>query len=134
MAKHGRNRTDEPPDADPLPLALGDVYLLTAESGGEEAVGGLGLVLDHDGVTVLGPSGTPAAAIEWSQITSLRTGGRTIAPGGRPAVVLEATTARRTHRFAVPTNHATDLETAIDGLAWVPVTDPPRRRRRRLRP
>ena len=132
MAKHGRS-SEESLVVDPLPLSLGSVYLLTADSGGELAVGGLALVVDDDGVSVVSPTGTTAAALAWSDLTVLRTGGRTTAPGGEEAVVLEAATAERMHRFAVPTDDAGRLESTIAALTGIPSPGPPRRRRRRLR-
>jgi hypothetical protein len=131
MAKHRRGRAEEPFPVDPLPLSLDPVYLLTAESGGEQAVDGLALVVDHNGLTVLGPNGTTAAAMTWSELTVLRTAGRTTTPEGNGAVVIEAATTARTHRFSVPTEDAVALEATIAAITGVPAADPPRRTRRR---
>jgi hypothetical protein len=131
MAKHRRGRTGDSFPVDPLPLSLDDVYLLTAESGGEQAVNGLALVVDHNGLTVFGPSGSAAAAMTWSELTVLRTVGRTTTPLGEGAVVLEAATTARTHRFSVPTGDAVALEATIAAITGVPAADPPRRTRRR---
>ena|SRR5580704_15582261 len=130
MAKHRRGRANES-GANPLPLLLGDVYLLTAESDGQLALGGLSLVVDQKGLTVSAPNGTTAAALAWSDLTVLRTAGRTTIPEGEGAVILEASTAVRTHRFAVPTAKAGDLEAAIAAVTGVPTADPQRRRRPR---
>jgi hypothetical protein len=131
MAKHRRGRANEPPVADPLPLSLGDVYLLTAESDGRVAVGGLTLVVDQNGLTVVAPSGSTAAALAWSELTVLRTVGATTAPAGESAVLLEAASAVRTHRFAVPTEDAFTLETTIASITGIPAVEPPRPRKRR---
>jgi hypothetical protein len=130
MAKHRRGRANEP-GANPLPLLLDDVYLLTAESDGQLALGGLSLVVDHQGLTVSAPNGTTAAAMAWSELTVLRTAGRTTVSEGEGVVVLEASTAARTHRFAVPSDNAGALEAAIAAVTGVPTADSPRRRRQR---
>src|ERR1700722_19327139 len=104
MAKHGRGRSRETPAVDPLPLTLHDIYLLTAESDGQLALPGLGLVIDSQGLTVFTPEGATAAALAWSELTVLRTAGRSTTPGGEHGVILEARSERRTHRFVVPTD------------------------------
>jgi hypothetical protein len=130
MAKHRRGHSNEPAAVNPLPLSLDDVYLLTAESDGQMAVGGLSLVVDHNGLVVSSPAGTTAAALTWSEMTVLRTAGRTTILEGPDAVVLEASTAIRTHRFAVPTGNPGALEAAIGAITGVPAPDPPHRGRR----
>jgi hypothetical protein len=131
VAKHRRRRSPQPPPVDRLPLSLRDVYLLTAESGGQLAVGGLALVVDHGGLTVVAPDGSTAARLAWPDLTVLRTGGRTTAPGGVDAVVLEAASATRTHRFVVPTGDADALEFTIAAITGGRDPDPRRRSRRR---
>jgi hypothetical protein len=130
MAKHRRGRSSESTSVGPLPLALDDVYLLTAESDGQMAVGGLSLVVDHNGLVVSSPGGATAAALPWSEMTVLRTSGRTTILEGPDTVVLEASTATRTHRFAVPTDDPGALEQAIGSITGVPAPVPPRRGRR----
>ena len=131
VAKHRRGRSPESPPVDRLPLSLGDVYLLTADSDGQLAVGGLALVVDQVGLTVCAPDGSTAAALAWADLTILRTGGRTTAPGGEDAVLLEAASATRTHRFVVPTGDADSFESTIAAITGVPNPDSPRRSRRR---
>jgi len=131
MAKHGRGRTNEPPAGDPLPLSLSDVYLLTAQSDGQLAVGGLALTVDHQGLTVFAPDGRPAATLPWSELTVLRAVGRTTAPGGGEAVLLEASSHARSHRFIVPTGDADNLESTLSAITGVPAPDTARRSRRR---
>jgi hypothetical protein len=131
MAKHRRGRSKESPTVDLLPVTLADVYLLTAESDGQLAVGGLALVVDHRGLSVFAPDGTAAAELAWSELTALRTAGPATAPGGEDAVLLEAASALRTHVFAVPTSDAAALETTVAAIAGAAEVNPPRRARRR---
>jgi hypothetical protein len=131
VAKHRRGRSPRTPPVDRLPLSLQDVYLLTAESDGQQAVGGLALVVDQVGLTVCAPDGSTAAALTWPDLTSLRTSGRTTAPGGEGAVVLEAASATRTHRFVVPTGDADSFERTIAAITGAPISDSRRRSRRR---
>jgi hypothetical protein len=131
MAKHRRGRSGETTGIDPLPLSLGDVYLLTADSDGQLAVGGLTLLVDLHGLTVFAPGGATATSLAWSDLTVLRAAGRTSAPGGEEAVLLEASSAARTHRFAVPTDDPGSLETTIAVITGVPGPESGRRTRRR---
>jgi hypothetical protein len=112
-------------------LSLGDVHLLTAESDGQLAVGPLTLIIDDQGLSVIAPDGVTAAALTWAELTVLRTAGRVRAPGGEDAVLLEASSSLRTHRFAVPTDDPVTLESTISALTGVPPTGAPRRDRRR---
>lgn len=133
MAKHRRSRSSTPAApkppaaAEPLPLLLTDVYLLTAESDGQEALGGLTVVIDADGLTVITPHRTIAAQLTWSQLAGLRTAGRTHAPDGREALVLEASGPARTHRFVVPADHLEALESTIAEVTGAPVHKHPRK-------
>ncbi len=137
MAKHRRGRSvtsaaSEPAMAmNPLPLSLADVYLLTAESEGREAVPGLTLVVDHDGLTVITPHRTTAARLAWSELTVLKTAGRTRAPGGEEAVFLEAAGTQRSHRFVVPTDDPLALEATMAAVTGIPPPAVPRKSRRR---
>jgi hypothetical protein len=130
VAKHRRSHSPQRP-VDRLPLSLRDVFLLTAESDGQQAVGGLALVVDHVGLTVVAPDGSTAKVLAWPELTSLRTNGRATAPGGGDAVLLEAASATRTHRFVVPTGDADDFEFTIAAITGVPDPDSRRRSRRR---
>ena len=131
MAKHRRGRSPRTPPVDRLPLSLHDVYLLTTESDGQLAVGGLALVVDQVGLTVCAPDGSTAAALTWPDLTVLRTSGRTTGPGGEGAVLLEAASATRTHRFVVPTGDADTFERTIAAITGVPFSDSRGRSRRR---
>jgi hypothetical protein len=132
-AKHRRRLAKRPPDVDPLPLSLPDVYLLTAESAGQLAVGQLTLVIDDQGLAVLAPDGSTATALTWAELTVLQTTGRTTSPDGQEAVLLEAASSTRTHRFAVPAADPVLLERTVALITGVPgaeVREHPRRRRR----
>jgi hypothetical protein len=119
-AKHRRRLALRPPAVDPLPLLLPDVYLLTAESAGQLAVAHLTLVIDERGLAVLAPDGSTATALTWAELTVLQTTGRTSAPDGRDVVLLEASSAVRTHRFAVPAADPVALENTIALITGVP--------------
>jgi hypothetical protein len=134
MAKHRRRPGKRSAPADlPLsfPLSLSGVYLLTAESDGQMAVGQLTLIIDDHGFSVMAPDGEIAAALAWSELTVLQTAGRVSAPGGEDAVLLEAASSARTHRFAVPTADPVTLESTIAALTGVPPAGPSRRTGRR---
>jgi hypothetical protein len=108
-----------------------DVFLLTAESDGQQAVGGLTVTVDQGGLTVISPHGTTAAQFAWPELTVLRTAGRTPAPGGEEAVLLEVSGPGRTHRFAVPTDDPVVLETTIAGITGIPAPETPRKKSRK---
>ncbi|MGH9018203.1 MAG: hypothetical protein ACRDY1_10695 [Acidimicrobiales bacterium] len=113
-------------------MALERAYLLTAQSNGELAVGDLTLVLDDVGLTIVSPHGTTASVLPWADLTGLRTDGPVTAPGGEGAVLLEASSATRIHRFAVPTTDVGAFESTIatvTGAPSRPTTRPSRRRR-----
>src|SRR5260370_39934590 len=83
-------------------LDFSGVYLLTAESEGQSAVPGLGIVLDRDGLTVRKPGGEISAVLAWAQLSSVTAGGRMRTPGGRRGLVLEATTVTQPRRVVAP--------------------------------
>jgi hypothetical protein len=133
----------EPSDAAPPrgreePLVLADVYLLTAESGGNVAVPGLTVTFDGSGLTVRKPDGSIGAVVTWADVSALTAEGRVRTPAGSPGVVVQAATTTRTHRFVVPSDNPAGLEHEIDQLAVAhvakgpapgPVPDPGGRRR-----
>ncbi len=106
-------------------LVLSDVYLLTAESGGGVAVPGLTLVMDGSGMTVRKPDGTVGAALKWEEISGLAADKRMRTPAGHPGVVLEASTADKTHRFVVPSDNPAGLEHEVTQLAGALAAAPP---------
>jgi hypothetical protein len=105
------------PAAERDSLEFSGVYLLTAESEGQEAVPGLGLVVDDRGVTVRKPDGEVSAQLDWAQLSSVTASGRMRTPVGRPGVILEVTTASKTHRFVVPADEPGSIERDIARLA-----------------
>ena len=107
------------------------MYLLTAESEGQLAIGQLTLVIDDLGLSVIAPDGETAAALAWSEFTVLQAVRRLQAPGGEGAVLLEASSAVRTHRFAVPTADPAALESTIAALTGAASNGTSRRLRRR---
>lgn len=99
-------------------LAITGVYLLTRQDGGTEAaVPGMGVVVDARGVAVWTPDRTLAALLPWENLERLTTRTGMHMPDGHEAVVLEAVTPVRTHRFAVPTDDPGGLQAAVAGLA-----------------
>lgn len=137
MAKHRRGRSTTSATRTPtvvtatLPLRLFDVYLLTAESDGQQAVGGLTLVVDQDGLTVTAPHGTIAARLPWSEVTVLKTAGRSRAPDGVEGVLLEVSGARGTHRFIIRGDDPVGLEATVATMTGKAGLDLPRRARKR---
>jgi hypothetical protein len=113
-------------------LELTDVYLLTAASAGQDAVPGLRVVLDSEGLTVCKPDGSRAAGMQWSDISRLEARARMATPEGDPGVVVEADAQTRSHRFLVPTGDPNGLEREVDELAEALVTGPRRVRRQIL--
>lgn len=103
--------------SDSFELTLSDVYLLTTESQGEITVPGLTVVLDQLGLTVVKPDGAVGAVLAWDKLRSLRTAERVQMPSGTCAVVVEAVSDDRTHRFAVPSDDPDGLEAAVARLA-----------------
>jgi hypothetical protein len=99
------------------PLVLSDVYLLTAESGGDVAVPGLTVVLDGSGLTVRKPDGAIGAVMTWADVSGLVASKRMRTPAGNPGVIIEAATASRTHRFVVPSDNPDGLEHEVMQLA-----------------
>src|SRR5579863_4379951 len=106
-----------PPTRSGGPLVLSDVYLLTAESGGNVAVPGLTVVLDGSGLTVRKPDGAIGAEVAWADVSGLVATKRIRTPAGNPGVIVEAVTASRTHRFVVPSDNPDGLEYEVSQLA-----------------
>jgi len=111
------SRHASPPTRSGDPLVLSDVYLLTAESGGNVAVPGLTVVLDGSGLTVRKPDGDIGAVVAWSDVSGLVASKRIRTPAGSPGVIVEAVTASRTHRFVVPSDNPAGLEYEVTQLA-----------------
>lgn len=101
---------------DSFELTLSDVYLLTTQAGREVVVPGLKVVVDQLGLTVLKPDGEVGAVLAWGKLRTIGTGERMQTPSGTPAVVVEATSDIRSHRFAVPTDDPEGLEAVVAEL------------------
>jgi hypothetical protein len=102
---------------DSFELTLSDVYLLTTQNQSEVAVPGLKVLVDPVGLTLVKPDGTVGVVLEWGKLQSLGTGERMQLPSGTPAVIVEAVSNSRTHRFAVPTDDPDGLEAVVGELA-----------------
>ena len=86
---HMTTNEPESPSASPptrrgAPLVLSDVYLLTAESGGNVAVPGLTVVLDGSGLTVRKPDGDVGAVVAWADVSGLVANKRIAHAGRKP--------------------------------------------------
>jgi hypothetical protein len=112
-----RSKSSPPSPPDSFELTLTDVSLLTAGSHGEVAVPGLKVVVDHLGLTVIKPDGAVGAVLSWGKLLTLRTAERIQMPSGMSAVVVEAVSDRRTHRFTVPTDDPEGLEAVVAQVA-----------------
>jgi len=102
---------------DSFELTLSDVYLLTMDKQREVAVPGLKVVVDQLGLTVIKPDGAVGAVLAWGKLRNLGTSERMQMPSGTPAVIVEAQSDSRTHRFAVPTDDPDGLESVVADLA-----------------
>lgn len=102
---------------DSFELTLSDVYLLTTQNQSEVAVPGLKVIVDPVGLTLVKPDGTVGVVLEWGKLQGLGTGERMQLPSGTPAVIVEAVSNSRTHRFAVPTDDPDGLEAVVGELA-----------------
>jgi hypothetical protein len=128
---------------DPFSLTLRDVHVLASaeatpaegdggarhDTGAQLAVPGMSLVLDQIGITVLKPDGSVGAVLAWGAMSRVATVDRAPAPGGGEALVLEAVTESRTHRFLVHTDDPAELEAVIAEVVAAR-TGPTRKRRR----
>jgi hypothetical protein len=111
-------KSGAPSQYESFELTLSDVYLLTKDETGDVAVPGLGVVINQSGLTVSKPDGSVAAVVDWADLKSLSTSERMeVEPGTPPAVVVEAVSSVRAHRFAVPTDDPEGLERVITELA-----------------
>ncbi|HXX89484.1 MAG TPA: hypothetical protein VEI83_04575 [Acidimicrobiales bacterium] len=147
-----------PPDAparaaadDPLSLTLTGVHVLagegtpvpdgqgpspvgagagTVEAEGQVVVPGISLVLNQIGITVLKPDGGVGAVLPWSSLSSVSTVARWSTPTGAPALLVEAVTDKRTHRFLVPAEDPDELQAMIAEVVAARSSRRPKRGRR----
>jgi hypothetical protein len=116
---------------EPFALTLHDVHLvsswLTPKPSGarggaagavvpakDVAIGGMALVIDQLGITLLKPGGGVGAVLPWSDLTSVTARGPARTPDGEPALMIEAATAERSHRFLVATGDPDGLRAVVD--------------------
>ncbi|HUO49347.1 MAG TPA: hypothetical protein VMU09_10965 [Acidimicrobiales bacterium] len=115
---------------DPFALTLGQVHLvsswLTPRTTGpafgtgvpappkDVAIGGLSLVFDQVGITLLKPSGRVGAVLPWASLQAVTVTDTARTPDGDPAVMIEVTTAERTHRFLVAAPDPPGLRAVVE--------------------
>jgi hypothetical protein len=122
--------------SDPFSLTLTGVHVLASNGDGQLAVPGMWLVLDQIGVTVLKPDGKVGAVLPWAELVRVTAVERARAPVGGQALVIEAATESRTHRFLVPTDDPGELAAVVAEVVAArtgPTTRQGRDRRRRRR-
>jgi hypothetical protein len=139
-------RHDQPersPGDDPDSLTLGHVLLMagslagpdvgvaTGGAAGEVVVPGMSLVINAVGLTLLKPGGAVGAVLPWASIEALTTDAWAVSPEGTPAVLIEATTATKAHRFLVPAGDPEELAKVIDEVGAARQAPAPARRKRR---
>jgi len=83
-------------------VRLDEVYLSGSTRQGPAVVGGLALVADDRGLTVLGPQPTSVMTMPWGRATSITLRQPATLPDGRGAVALEVGVEGRALRFFVP--------------------------------
>jgi hypothetical protein len=112
-------------------LRLDEVYLSGSTGQGPAIVGGIALLADGHGLTVLGPQPSSIRTMPWGRASTFACHRQTQLPDGRPAVILEVDIDGQSLRFLVP--HASlggegadALEERLTALSHVPITaDPP---------
>jgi hypothetical protein len=116
--------------ADPFALTLHDVHLVSSwlaprapgtpagvagavAPAKDVAIGGMALVFDQIGITLLKPGGGVGAVLPWSELTSVTATAPARTPEGERAVLIEATAGERSHRFLVATDDPDGLRAVI---------------------
>ncbi len=119
------------------PVVLGDgqvrldeVYLAGSTGQGPAVVGGLGLLADMNGLTVLGPQPSSVRTMPWGRASTIACHRLTQLPDGTPAVMLEVDIDGSALRFFVPqrglgSEGAVGLERRLTALSRVPVAPSP---------
>jgi len=111
--------------SDPFSLTLGDVHLVSswltprppgsdAGTSKDVAIGGLSLVFDQTGITLLKPGGGVGAVLPWSSLQDVTVSDTARTPDGDRALMVEATTPERTHRFLVATEDPAELRAVVE--------------------
>jgi hypothetical protein len=112
-------------------LRLDEVYLSGSTGQGPAVVGGIALLADGHGLTVLGPQPSSIRTMPWGRASTFACHRETQLPDGRPAVILEVDIDGHALRFLVPQaslggEGAGALEERLTALSHVPIAaDPP---------
>ncbi len=112
-------------------LRLDEVYLSGSTGQGPAVVGGIALLADGHGLTVLGPQPSSIRTMPWGRASTFACHRQAQLPDGRPAVILEVDIDGHSLRFLVPqaslgSQGAGALEERLTALSHVPVAaDPP---------
>lgn len=112
-------------------LRLDEVYLSGSTGQGPAVVGGIALLADGHGLTVLGPQPSSIRTMPWGRASTIACHRQAQLPDGRPAVVLEIDIDGHALRFFVPqanlgSDGAGALEQQLTALSRIPVAvDPP---------
>jgi hypothetical protein len=109
-------------------LHLDEVYLAGATPRGPAVVGGLALVADDHGLTVIGPQPTSVRKMSWGRTRTVACRQPASLPDGRDAVVLEFGVDGQALRFFVPSTSlapggALAVEERIAAISRVPVVE-----------
>jgi hypothetical protein len=83
-------------------LRLDDVYLSGSTGQGPAVVGGLALVADEQGLSVVGPQPTSVRIMPWGRVTTMSASHTANLPDGRDAVTLDVEIGGHALRFLVP--------------------------------
>ena len=108
-------------------LRLEDVYLSGSTGQGPAVVGGLALVADERGLSVVGPQPHSVRIMPWARVTTMSTSHTAHLPDGRGAVTLDVEIGGQALRFLVPEASLGPqgiglLESRLASLAQMPVT------------
>ena len=107
-------------------LRLDEVYLTGSTGQGPAVVGGLALVADEKGLSVLGPQPTSVRTMPWGRVSTMAARQTAHLPDGRGAVSLEIEIGGQALRFLVPEAALGPqgigiLEGRLSSLAQIPV-------------
>jgi hypothetical protein len=107
-------------------LRLDEVYLTGSTGQGPAVVGGLALVADEKGLSVLGPQPTSVRTMPWGRVSTMAARQTAQLPDGRGAVTLEMEIGGQALRFLVPEAALGPqgigiLEGRLSSLARIPV-------------
>ena len=110
-------------------VRVDEVFLAGTTQNGPALVGGISLVADDQGLTVVGPKPSSVRTMPWGRASTIACRQPTQLPDGRQAVLLELSIDALVLRFFVPVDHlgpdgAVGLEERLGGLARIPVVIP----------